>query len=131
MNSPLADKIISFLNDSGFRRNTSLRDGTFDFYVRKSYRHLEGVVYYHVLDLARVENSNPGHGMFKALLEELELRILAETETLAIYVECVHNKRLRSFLVKQGYTVKSANDDFSDLSYFKILRKVNNDANAL
>lgn len=86
---------------------------------------------YPALDLARVENSNPGHGEFKALLTELELRVAQETETLEIYVECVHNVRLKSFLVKQWYTTKSDDGDFKNLNLFKILRKEDSNANAL
>lgn len=121
MTDSIVDRIVSFITGHFFRRNALMKVGTFEFYVRRTTRVLQSNSY-PVLDLARIENTNPGHGAFKTILAELEKRLPAECNTLAIYVECVHNERLGAFLVKQGYTATNLGYAGTvDMSYFKIL----------
>jgi len=80
-------------------------------YARRTRRHLGGKME-ETLDLASFEVSeqNRGKGLFTRFIELVES--YAVELGLVVYVECVHNKRLRAFLERRGYVAQ-------DLSFWK------------
>ena len=119
----MVDKIISFVTMPRIRRNQTMVSGTLEYYIRISKRHLDGHMY-STLDLARLENTDPGKGRFKAVLLELERRLPTESSVSMIYVECVHNERLQSFLLRNGYTRQKSLGEFFDHNYYKLFSAV-------
>lgn len=80
-------------------------------YVRNTKRYL-GDQLVPAIDLANFEipEAYRGQGLFTKLLTLVEE--YAKSVNVAVYIECVHNARLRSFLERRGYV------KHQDISYF-------------
>lgn len=57
------------------------------------------------LDIANIACEDRGRGIFTAFLDEAE-----QISPYPIFVELIHNRRLRSFLLRRGYTIMANYD---------------------
>lgn len=94
------DKLSQFL--SGTERNAWIRVGSFEIYVRKAVRTIEGSQR-HCLDIANISNvKTQGKGEFKALLPQI-LHIAHVWDRSIVYVENLLNPRFEDYLKREGF----------------------------
>jgi hypothetical protein len=93
-------QLKQFLNDE--ESNTcSLRGEILNIYVRKGRHYLSlGSDEIRTLDIASVSCAERGRGIFTAFLDEVE-----RMSPYPIFVELIHNRRLRSYLLRRSYTI--------------------------
>jgi len=97
--SPLG--LVKQFNHTRHTANQWLYHDDIEIYVRIAYRVIEGNME-KVFDIANVNvpEKKRGKGIFTRLLKEIERTIPYKY----LHVENVHNSRVRSFLLEQGYT---------------------------
>lgn len=93
------EDFISSTEGSRWPKNAYVKcPGFRELYVRRTRRILGGVWVDSVLDIARIEATHPGKGMFTLLAAYLLER------GIPLYVECVQNPRFVKKLERMGFT---------------------------
>lgn len=108
---------LARLKDVGRPSNAYVEEAGWDaLYVRLTKRHIDGIIYEPVLDLANlvVEEELRGTGLFTRLVE----RIRKTWPDLHIYVESVLEPRFDRHLTKEGYRRVGEVRDIGSSSYF-------------
>lgn len=91
-------------------RNAWITFPGLSLYVRVSVRpHID-------IDLANMSAQSPGRGALTSFLDRYEAGY-------SFCVECVHNKDLRKYLLRRGYTMYPVNYEREAPSFYKIKRK--------
>lgn len=99
MNLQTLEEFLASSKDGSWPKNAYVKVlGLKELYVRRSHRLLDGVWIDSVLDIARIEATKPGKGVFTALVTRLLER------GIPLYVECVQNKRFVKKLEAMGFT---------------------------